>query len=210
MWNGESAMKNVYVASFIITLIASGCSSRCMKDAYITESFNRSNFRTVPYDRYKYENINFVDNETGCPTPKNIRVPKSIITIDEILSNGQKVSLYIKFTGSEGGGIYESKWENMYLDLFGSRTNFSIMDSAFFSKIDRIKTEADAKNTSPDELSFTSQTDRTKIMELTGVTHIYVMNRERARNGAFKTTYFSGRLLDMATGKVIAIDEADD
>lgn len=54
-------------------------------------------------------------------------------------------------------------------------------------------------------MRFMTQTDRNKIIEMTGVTHIYIIENQRTRSGAFKTDYFGGRLLEMATGKVIAV-----
>lgn len=84
------------------------------------------------------------------------------------------------------------------------------MDSSFFNKVERTVTSADLKAASSNEIVFLSQTDRAKIIEPTGVTHMYTLNNARLRNGAFSTTYFSGRLIDMLTGKVIIVDEAED
>lgn len=207
-------MKNlIWMAiATLLLLNVSGCFLRmdCHPDPYMIGDFRKSNFALVPQKIFAPYTVNDVNDDKECPVPEKVKVPRSLLAINDLLSKGQKVSLYIQERQTEGGGISESRWESLYLDLYGSNKNFSIMDSSFFAKTTRSTSQGNLKSVSPDELGFMTQTDRNKIIEMTGVTHIYTIENQRKRSGAFKTDYFGGRLLEMATGKVIAVDEAQD
>lgn len=102
---------------------------------YITESFNKSNFASVPYDNYQQIPVNFTDNGTRCPAPEKIKIPQSMLRINDMLSKGQKITLYVKSKNADDGGIYAARWENLYLNVFGSNGNFLLWTLHFLTKL---------------------------------------------------------------------------
>src|SRR5208283_5177116 len=133
----------------------------------------------VPADKYPSYKINMDDNK--CPQPKTVYIPKAVIIIDDILKQNKPVALYVAGRHDDGGGLLEAKWEGLFLSIFGSNKNFTI--------VERYKLKDIFKETSLTQTGVMAKDESDKKLKFKAATHELIVNGLRSQNGMFKTDY---------------------
>ncbi len=164
-------------------------------------NWKKNNFTVIaPADKYRFDNIYNV--RKGCPTPSQIRVPNSAVVVEDLLSRGLRINIFVLAgVGLEGGEGVIADCEGLYLKAFGQNNNFSI--------IDRIKINSVLREQSFGQTGLIPEAEASKAGKLAGATHIYHITASMAKNGPFKTVYFSGRLIEIESGRVLSIDRLE-
>jgi len=196
-------MKKVLLMVILLLLVCSQYSfaGKCPEVGDALFSVRESNFPVFPIE--KYPAIKLKIEDAKCPPPTKIRMPNSIIAIERLLSASKIVKLWV--TGGrnkEGGSLLEARWQRLLLNLFDSNNNFSMVERA---RLEDILTEQ-----SRAQSGIMSQNDIAHTMKLFGATHMLIVDGQREKWGIFKTDYYTGRLVDMETGKVMTVDEMED
>jgi hypothetical protein len=196
--------KNMKKMLFVIgmMLFAIGCHHKhdCSNVGNVL-NWRQNNFTTVvPAEKYRFANIYAKDRD--CPLPTMARVPNSVPILDELLLKGTKVTVIVVAKGDpDGWETLLAECEGIFLQVFGARNNFTI--------VDRIKVTNILNEHALGQTGLMAEDSLSRIGKMTGATHLYHISASVAHNGPFKTVYFSGRLIDIQTGNVLSVDKME-
>jgi hypothetical protein len=198
-------MKRLFVLAILIFILL-GCHSNKRKFESCSPvgdvlKWKKNNFTVIaPADKYGFDDIYNV--RKGCPKPSQIRVPNSAVIVEDLLSIGMRINIFVLAgVGLEDGEGVIADCEGLYLKAFGRNGNFSI--------IDRIKLNSVLREQAIGQTGLISEVEASKAGKLAGATHIYHITASVAKNGPFKTVYFSGRLIEIESGQVLSIDRLE-
>lgn len=159
-----------------------------------------SNAVVVPATKYPTVKAKMEDSK--CLPPAMIRIPNSVVIIDELLSKNKKIGLWVRGRDKEQAGILEARWQSLFLRFFSSSNNFSLVERARLEDILDEQARGQKGIMAPENLA--------KAMKLSGATHMLIVNGQRSQSGLFKTDYYTARLVDLETGRVLTVDEMED
>lgn len=199
-------MKKLLFISAILIFLLFGCHSNKRKLENCSAvgdvlNWKKNNFTVItPVDKYGFDNIYNV--RKGCPIPSQIRVPNSAVVVDDLLSKGNRVNIFVLAgSGLEGAESVIADCEGVFLKAFVRNSNFSV--------IDRIKINSVLSEQARGQTGLIAEAEASKAGKLAGATHIYHISATVAKNGPFKTVYFSGRLIEIESGRVLSIDRLE-
>ncbi|HEY6837230.1 MAG TPA: CsgG/HfaB family protein, partial [Geobacteraceae bacterium] len=93
----------------------------------------------------------------------------------------------------------QTSMENFYLNNLGKNPNFSI--------VDRSRTRTILEEFKMSQSGLVSDTMRVKIGEMTGATHLLDVSFSRFNAGRGHNDVVNARLIDIASGRVLAVDQ---